>query len=66
MDSESDIYTVEFDQDSKMYVIKESGEIIGQRVTEGATRAELIDRGVSRETATAKVFAASQHAWQGA
>lgn len=65
MDSETGTYTVEYNLGSKRYEIKESGEIIAERVTEGATRAELIDRGVSRESATAKVFAASQHAWQG-
>jgi hypothetical protein len=60
-----DIYTVEYNSASKMYDIAESGEVIASRVTEGATRAELIDRGLSRESATAKVFVASQHAWQG-
>jgi hypothetical protein len=58
-----DIYTVEFNPNSKRYEIHQSGEMIAERVTEGATLAELIDRGVTRETATAKVFAASQHAW---
>lgn len=63
MDKDADIYSVEFNMNSKMYEISQSGEKIAERVTEGATMAELIDRGLSRETATAKVFTASQHAW---
>lgn len=60
---DADTYTVAFNMDSKMYEIRESGEIIAQRVTEGATRAELIDRGMSPENARTKVFTAAQHAW---
>jgi hypothetical protein len=58
-----DVYAVDFNSESKMYEITREGEIIESRVTEGATMAELIDRGMSRENAAAKVFAASQQAW---
>lgn len=61
-----DIYSVDFNTETKRYEIRQSGEIIAERVTEGATRAELIDRGMPRDTADRKIMVASQHAWQGA
>jgi hypothetical protein len=61
-----DIYSVTYNIETKRYEVRQSGEIIAERVTEGATRAELIDRGMPRETADSKIMVAAQHAWQGA
>lgn len=62
---DSDIYSVDFNKSTNRYEIRQSGEIIAERVTTGATRAELIDRGMSREVADRKIVAADQRAWQG-
>lgn len=61
-----DIYSVTFNTETNRFEIRQSGEIIAERVTEGATRAELIDRGMPRDKADSKIMVAAQHAWQGA
>lgn len=61
---ETEKYTVTFGASDKMFEVRNSAnEIVERRVTPGATLAELIDRGMSREDASAQVLKADTLRW---
>lgn len=61
---ETEKFTVTYNADEKAYEVKNSANVVVEsRVTPGATIAELIDRGVSREEATAQLAVAVRDAW---